>query len=231
LIFLIAFLFPLTVYCLILALINGRERPLMVSGPWDFAGVLFALSGFILAGGPAAITVLDHRWRMFWLTGMPNELRDLGNPSWIAVLAVLSCYFLLIVGGSVLMLTLRRKSASIYNIEHKTFQTTLSEVLVARGLEWTREGRMVWISGRGEQLLLEVDAFPSMRHITLRWRQGAHDMVRHEIDDALRDALDKVQTPDNPAASWFLWTGALLFVFMTGIILLLLTLLWFPRPH
>ena len=43
----VAFLFPLAVYCLVLGLINRRRQPLMVSAGWDFAGLLFAASGFL----------------------------------------------------------------------------------------------------------------------------------------------------------------------------------------
>ena len=44
----------LAIYLLILGAINRRQHPLMVYGPWDFAGVLFAASGFLLFGGPEA---------------------------------------------------------------------------------------------------------------------------------------------------------------------------------
>ena len=41
---LLAFLSPLAIYLLIIGAINRRRRPLLVSGPWDFAGLLFAAS-------------------------------------------------------------------------------------------------------------------------------------------------------------------------------------------
>jgi hypothetical protein len=53
-------LFPLAVYCLILAGINRRDRPLVVRGVWDFAGVLAALSGILLWTGPV---LLQHLMR------------------------------------------------------------------------------------------------------------------------------------------------------------------------
>ena len=43
---LLAFLLPVGFYCLILASINRRGKPLIVSGVWDSIGLLFAVSGF-----------------------------------------------------------------------------------------------------------------------------------------------------------------------------------------
>ena len=56
----LVFLFPLAIYCLIVSLLNRRPRPVMVSGTWDFAGVLFAVSGFLLLGGPVMLTSLSE---------------------------------------------------------------------------------------------------------------------------------------------------------------------------
>src|ERR1051325_5142693 len=92
---LIAFLFPLSTYLLILGLVNRRRSPLMVPGTWDFVGVLFGASGFILAGG----------WFLFYIIG--NQSRSLtifhfhggdGVPEQLIVMWVLLvAYFLFIV--------------------------------------------------------------------------------------------------------------------------------------
>ena len=58
-----AFLFPLAVYCLILGLINRRRHPLMVSAAWDFAGLLFAASGFLAFGLPGILNGFTERGR------------------------------------------------------------------------------------------------------------------------------------------------------------------------
>ena len=39
-----------------------RRQPLFVPGPWDFAGILFAASGFLLAGGPALLSSRSETW-------------------------------------------------------------------------------------------------------------------------------------------------------------------------
>src|SRR4051794_4945035 len=67
---------PVGIYMLLLAHVNSRARPLMVSGVLDFIGVLFAASGFLLFGGPAILTGLNERWRTFWLLGDAAVSRD-----------------------------------------------------------------------------------------------------------------------------------------------------------
>ena len=39
---LLAFLLPVAIYCFILAILNRRGKPLLVSGVWDSVGLLFA---------------------------------------------------------------------------------------------------------------------------------------------------------------------------------------------
>src|SRR5947208_2848695 len=65
----LGFLLPLAIYLLIVANLNNREHPLMVSGSWDFVGVLFATSGFLLLGGPAILSNFSERARLFWILG------------------------------------------------------------------------------------------------------------------------------------------------------------------
>jgi len=61
LIFVVSLLFPLAFYFLVLGMINRRTEPLMVSGRWDFVGLLCALSGFLLINGPGLIDRLYSR--------------------------------------------------------------------------------------------------------------------------------------------------------------------------
>jgi hypothetical protein len=220
----VVFLFPLTLYCLILALINSRQRPLAVSGVWDFAGVLFAASGLLLAGGPSVMTGLNEHWRMFWLLGRKGDLADLSEESWLVSLLVSGLYFLVVLLGSAVMLWRRRRTTSIYNVEPAAFETTLTQVLEEQGLTWTRRGKQLWIAAPiGPGVLLEVDAFPALRHVLLFWAGGSGPL-RQQVEDGLREGLGRVHTEDNPAGSWFLWTGACLFLLMIGILVLLLTI-------
>ena len=88
----VAFLLPLALYFFFLGMINSRRRPLMIPGPWDFAGILFAASGFLTFGIPAILTGLSERWRLFWWTAQlagnlsanPEDTKGIGGGLWAA---------------------------------------------------------------------------------------------------------------------------------------------------
>src|SRR5713226_10358576 len=65
----IACLFPVALYCLYLAMLHNRRNPTMISGSWDFAGVLIALSGFLLIGGTLLVFCLNNAARDYWFRG------------------------------------------------------------------------------------------------------------------------------------------------------------------
>ena len=67
----LVFLFPLAFYILFLAYLNARQRATMVAGVWDFVGVLFALSGFLILGGPLIIRGLHEQFNFLMLR--PNQ--------------------------------------------------------------------------------------------------------------------------------------------------------------
>jgi len=74
---------PLALYLLALGWVNRRPRPMMAAGTWDFAGVLFALSGFLLFGGPALLGGLDEQSRWYWLLGQPGTSSADGRAEWL----------------------------------------------------------------------------------------------------------------------------------------------------
>src|SRR5882724_2545508 len=73
---LLAFLLPIGFYCLILATMNRRSRPLMVSGVWDAIGLLFAVAGFFVVTAPMLLSEFFVRvydldsngWFGLWLS-------------------------------------------------------------------------------------------------------------------------------------------------------------------
>src|SRR5438128_1626230 len=110
LITLLVSLFPIALYCLVLASINRGAVPLVVQGGWDFLGVLFAASGILLWAVPAMLGTLYQRsiavdseqtfesiWQLWWLI-------------WAA-------YYGLVLAGAVFLVWLRRHSTSIYNVQ------------------------------------------------------------------------------------------------------------------
>jgi hypothetical protein len=167
---LLAFLFPVTIYLLVLGVIHRRRAPLLVAGTWDFAGVLFAASGFLLIGGPVILTVLNERWRFNFFLG--HEHPGDGDESWHVWTAVWSLYFLVVALGSGLLIWLRRNTTSIYNVEPRLLELGLVQVLDALGWKWVRSGMRFYLTGpvgvseRGEAISSVMQAaqrFPSPR--------------------------------------------------------------------
>jgi hypothetical protein len=130
---------PIAVYFLVLAIINRRRHPVMVSGPWDFAGVLFASSGILLLGGPAILTGLYEQWRLSWLLGQTRYLQGIGE-HWSFWISLWLLYFAVVAGGSAFVLWRRRRLTSIYNVEPEAFPEILTQVLDCLGVEWFRHG-------------------------------------------------------------------------------------------
>src|SRR6266849_4042319 len=97
---LLVFLLPVGFYCLILASINRRGKPLIVSGVWDSVGLLFAVSGFFLATMPMLVS--EFYFRTFTLAGS-GEFLALWLQHWIIWLV----YFLFLISGSALMILWR----------------------------------------------------------------------------------------------------------------------------
>ncbi|HXG09353.1 MAG TPA: hypothetical protein VNK04_06150 [Gemmataceae bacterium] len=136
------FLVPLAIYFGVLGLINRRQRPLVVSGPWDFAGLLFAVSGFLFFGGPSILAWLNNRWELAQLF---NSRRDAAGPGYYFWLGLWVLYFVVVVGGAGLLLWSRRNQLAIYNIEPAVFDEALAQALDRLGLAWSRAGQQVYL--------------------------------------------------------------------------------------
>jgi hypothetical protein len=135
----LAFVVPLAVYCLVLSVINRRRHPVIVAGSWDFAGVLFAASGFLLLGGPAILTGLYEQWRLAWLLGQIRYLQGIGE-NWSFWITLWLLYFAVVGSVSAFVLWRRRTQTSIYNIEPAVFGEVLTQVLDRLGLQWQHNG-------------------------------------------------------------------------------------------
>ena len=61
-------LIPLTMYLWWLARITGARHPKPISGPWDFAGLMLGLSGFVVFGGGLLLTLCQSNFR-YWMRG------------------------------------------------------------------------------------------------------------------------------------------------------------------
>jgi hypothetical protein len=225
----LAFVVPLGCYCLLLALVNRSRHPVVIAGSWDFAGILFAVSGFLLLGGPAALTGLHERWRMSWLLGETRFLAGVGE-QWHFWVTLWVLYFAVVIGGSAALLWRRRNATSIYNIDPSAFDGVLGAVLDRLGLETFRDGPRRLLIQRSDQSLpvsvtarertvpdptkasieLELDIFPLMRHITLHWH-GEGDLLRRDVEVELTTALRQIHTYGNPVGGWLMSLSVCLF--------------------
>jgi hypothetical protein len=148
----LVFLFPVAAYCLFLAMLNNRPQPTMISGPWDFAGVLFATSGFWLVGGPSALAAFHTRYRMALAQGaVPNPASLFAN-GWEFWAALWGIYFTIVLGSAILLLLRRRGVTVIYNIAPATLDEALARALAHLRLQGTRLGNRLFLSPASEPL-------------------------------------------------------------------------------
>ena len=156
---LLAFLLPLAVYLLILGSINRRRRPLLVGGVWDFIGLLFAASGFLLFGGPAILSSLSERWRRRWLLG-PAGGEGGGAEGlyefWVFLSAL---YFVVVVAAAAWLLWRQRHLTAVYNISGDLLEEALGRACDRLGLNPVRSGNLFLVG-------------PSFEATVGRWRPG-----------------------------------------------------------
>jgi len=188
---------PVTFYLCWLAAVNKKPHPTVVSGRWDFAMILAALSGFILVGGAILLTLVQSETR-FVMRGNFEQLRGGWGQSSAAWLFVAVGYLLLVVGAAALTLTNRTRWLSIYNVEVATVERVIGTALEASGIGGaTRYGNR-WANGPG---LLDLVPFRGMSHATIRLVCGTAE-IREEIERHLRAELATVESADNAAAPW-----------------------------
>ncbi|HJT75629.1 MAG TPA: hypothetical protein VJ739_00350, partial [Gemmataceae bacterium] len=222
----LALLFPPAVYCLVLAFLNRRARPVVVSGPLDFLGVLLALSGFLVVGGPAVLSNVATTWH--GLDGlMPAWL---GKPAggWGAALlgALLVVYVAVVLGGAAVLLGRRRRLTAVYNVDPEVFDELLGQALDGLGYSWTRSGNRCYLRAGGAapaegkpapNTVLEVEPSPGLLHVTLVWDE-TDPAVRREVEGELVRGLGQVRTGYNPAAGWFLSAASMLFLLLFAVL-------------
>src|SRR5688572_30475179 len=118
---LLAFLFPVACYCVILAAVNRRTRPLIVRGHWDAAGLLFACSGFFLVTIPILFgELVDH-----WIPLDNSLISFLLLNRWLVWLA----YFLVLIAGGIWLVMSRTHKTAIYNVDPALFTKAFEQAI------------------------------------------------------------------------------------------------------
>jgi hypothetical protein len=222
------FLFPLGVYCLVLAHINRRERPLLLSGAWDVIAMLAAGAGFFLVLVP---TLFDHLYHRTILGAFEHEedFATLWVRWWLVWVAYYSC---LIVLG-LLLIVWRRHKTVIYNVDTEAFPHIFSQAVLLARLEShpdaEKPGRFIVVlptppdtavtaPRRAPLAHVFVEAYPTGCHVTLHW-EGYMPHVRAEVEQQLRKILDQMHLSENPLATWFLILSGLIFGLIALVVL------------
>jgi hypothetical protein len=197
----------------------------MISGAWDFAGILAALSGFLIFGGVAFLSALHGAARTFWARG--GRFADLqvamasGEPWWFLLWLG---YFAIVVGGTVALLRVRSKVTVIYHASPAMVDDTIGKALDRLGQRWERRGNRVMIGPEfAARAILEVVASPGMQTATLSWPLGAATM-RRDFEAELDRILAETESLPSSVAGWLLTAAAAMFLFMIfclGLFLLL----------
>jgi hypothetical protein len=234
----IAFLFPLAVYLLMLGMVNRRQAPLIVPGTWDFGGVLFGASGFILAGG---WFVLQKLAKFLY----EANILPFGTGGVFILWLLLGIYLLATVLGVGYVLLRRRTCTTIYNISPRIFERALARILEVKGLFWSRTGDQ-WIiqtknrvpalnphrtaimpesmlpvplppavPGPPEVACLNIHSFELGHTVRLQWdclSERAEQAIRQEVERELDTELSELVTANNYVALWLVGPAFLMLV-------------------
>ena len=222
----LACLFPLTLYCLYLAMLHHRSRPTMMSGAWDTAGMLLALSGFLVVGGSTLVFTLHgsaHDWLVRGSTF--HDLRRLSTQESQLTWILWGGYLLVVVGGSIALMRQREDTTSLYNIAPEELEDLLKATFARLNLPVERRGARWLLGPAGDpRAVLEADGSAPMRHVSLTW-VFAGPALRRELEAELERELVSFSTPESSTSNWFMTVaGALFFlmVFLLGTFLLIL---------
>jgi hypothetical protein len=232
---------PLSIYLLFLAYLNQRHRPTMLSGPWDFAGVLLGLCGFIVVGGPMLLAMLDSAWRSHLFRGNFAQVRAMWSANNVVWSTIAIAYAVVLISGICLFIYLRRKVTVIYNVDAGALEDVFVGVLDALGINWRRVAGGFELGGRkrrsvivdedasqaadtvpsprlpqdlaGLTAFVQLDVFPSLCHATLRW-YDYDPPLRREVEIQLEKLFATTESPENPAGGWFMTAAVALFFIM-----------------
>lgn len=137
----LALLFPLGVYCLVLSRFNGRRRPVLVPGAWDFALLLFATSGLLLFLGPGLLTGFEFDPSEWWLRAVLPRLRDPHDRSGLVWAAGCLAYLTLALAVPAGLLLRRRRVSCVYNATEEEVADALRRVAASQGWVCAQAGR------------------------------------------------------------------------------------------
>jgi len=173
-------LLPLTIYLLWLGFEVGRKKqPYVLKGSTDTLLLVFALSGFLLLG-PST-----------WL------ISRYAQAGWSTYLIAYAIYLLVVGALCLFWMRSRRHSLVVYNIDPNAFQLAFRPILDGLSIKYQMTpGR---IALEGQQLVLDMEATPSLYCVTVAWAGDAGLWLK--IEQLLRAAMETLHTERNPAGA------------------------------
>jgi hypothetical protein len=142
LLFFLLCLIPIIFYCLIFAWINSRERGLLVNGAWDFVGILFAASGFLILAGPSILAGIFDRLQLAQARSGAAFNDALSFYLWKGLSLA---YFCTVVIGTIVVIRRRRSLTTAYNVDPEALTRELVFILDQLGLRWVRSENSFFI--------------------------------------------------------------------------------------
>jgi hypothetical protein len=175
---------PVSIYLLLLGIINLRTRPLLLTGTRDTLALALAVSGFVVAGP----------MELF----LPEAIASiLGGWVWLPLIA------LYVLGVTLLVLMLRPRLV-IYNISWDQLQPGLRRVVsqLDADARWAGEGLVMPNSG----VQLHVDYHAGLRNVQLNSLGASQNVAGwRRLEQALSKALATTRVPANTHAFSFLF--------------------------
>jgi hypothetical protein len=108
-----------------------------------------------------------------------------------------------------LTLASRRGTTAIYNVEPGVVEDEVEAACARLGIEAVRSGG-VFVFGLAagrESTVLEVETFPAMKHVTLRW-DSVGAPARRAVEAELDRGLDRVGPAYHDTGAWLTMAGA-----------------------
>lgn len=189
---------PLAVYLRIIAALGQKERPTVVSGSWDFVGVVAGLSGFLLFGGIMFLVLWSSHFR-WGLRGGFAALRTLWDQQ-AATWSVLAALYLIGVGLWIgIVLLSRWRSWVIYNVDVNSIEQLLVSTLAQQNIVVQQRGRL-WY--RGNEPVYEVEGPVRGGWALIRWLHSDR-VLFEEVDRQIRSQIALLPpVTSNQAVLW-----------------------------
>jgi hypothetical protein len=242
----LACLFPVTLYCLFLAMVHQRRTPTMISGVWDFVGIMLALSGFLLIGTTVFLMSLNPGARSFFLDGGPiTDLMRAYARSNRYMFLLWALFFLTLGSSFAFVLWQRRAFTVLYHVTPNELEQLLSNVLFRLRLSATNRGPR-WFIGYDQpamapaipedsekellvefdqvrKAIIDVEGSSTLRYVTMNWRFVTAAM-RREIEYELARDLANFAASEGSVASWLMTATTSAFVLMVFMLVTFLIL-------